>query len=347
MEDPEAYRPYIERYASYGYARLFWKLGDFDLAGDALEKGFTEGYSRWLAAPIKTRESAAFVAGMLDGSGGGVSLPPAPSPSFVAQSQKLQALGGAVDLLRSFPDEEQTAIFLQHVEEVPTDRILGLLDKDPHWFSTVQARLKERLDGWNPPLATPEEPGQFFARALRQHRLSAQFASTVLQHLGPWKPDLSGLPRFAGWALLICIPLFLFPELSSGYWRYDYNGDTYRSLLSDLLLHTMPLDFILTLAALLHHRYLSLHAPPPLARAHAGRLTPLLGLAGMSGVGLLICEILIALNPEAVRGLTRPPWLPIHLLWSFSAIGMVSAGAYQVALYYMKKSDAADRGAAS
>ncbi|HVR86877.1 MAG TPA: hypothetical protein VMU54_21315, partial [Planctomycetota bacterium] len=226
MNDLDGYRRFIDGYASLGYALLFRKLGDFNQAQTALENALVRGHSNWLLERQDPRSCPAFMTKVAETLGTAEApATAAPVTGLLATSQKLRALGDAVDQLRSFPGDDQVALVLLHVEEVPSEQILRWLGKNPAYLADLELRLKQKLLPGNSQGAASEEPVAFFLRALRQHRLSPQFPELVLQRLKKGL-DIGAFPApLLGWILVIGIPLFLGPLLTQhhGYYEYDYS----------------------------------------------------------------------------------------------------------------------------
>jgi hypothetical protein len=344
MQDLDAYRTFIEKFASYGYALFFRRFGDFERARTALENAFVEGRSAWLLHPDGTQARGVLVR-IVEQFGGEGAQEPGPKPEgILAGSRKLQALDSATELLRSIPGDEQVALFLLHVEEVAPERVLAWMEKDPAFLAGAERSLKERLAAWAPSTPIHEEPSVFFYRALRQHRLSSAFAPDVLLRLRTFSPEWSGVVRIAGWALLIGIPVLLFSTISQYGWPYDYDSD--RRLQDHLsLLLGIPIDFFIALAALLVQRALRRHAPAALKQDIHPSLLPALRIAGMAGFGFVLFEALILLDstPISHRGLLRSPWFAFHIGWALATLGLILTGLYQVACHYLRMA-AADRG---
>jgi len=344
MQDLDAYRAFIEKYASYGYALLFRRLGDFERARAALEKAFVDGRSVWLLHPGGTEARGVLVRIVEQFGNESTEGTSARPEGILAGSKKLQALDSATELLRSVPGDEQVALFLLHVEEVPAERVLSWMEKDPAFMAGAERSLKERLAGWAPPSPIHEEPSVFFFRALRQHRLSSAFSTDVTGRLRTFTPEWSGVVRIAGWALLLGIPVLLFTAISENTWYYDYDSDRRRQDHLTLL-QGLPIDFFIGLAALLVQRALRRHGPEALKQDLGPTVLPALRLAGMAGMGFILFKVLILLDSTSIplRTLMHSPWFLFHILWALATLGLILTALYQVACHYLRKA-AADRG---
>src|SRR4051812_23815881 len=119
------YEDLLGSLAPCAYARIFASSGDFSAAHDALEPALVEAYAtyerQWSGRPAAEARAALvpLVAEIAAKRVAPAESVPAPVASSFGRSPKLRALEDAVGVLRSFPPQEQAALFLLHVEDVP------------------------------------------------------------------------------------------------------------------------------------------------------------------------------------------------------------------------------------
>lgn len=356
MEETETYRLFLNEYAPLGYARLYQSKGDFYRAQQALERALVEGYKHWSSHHIPVRDRAKLMTRIVDGYGL-TGAPPSegeggPESSF-SRSPKLRAIDEAVTILKSFKPDEQAALFLLHVEEVPEERAAAWLEVDAHFMKDVQARLAEKLTAWKPPVAAEETPAEFFFRALRQYRLSSSFIPTVVSRLQVKSVSGDTASRSTGCAIAAIAPIILVIGIlyAANQRGNSFNSRSTRDMLAFLYLPmgNLALDVIVAMAALLTRRFLEEQAPASLARGPAGSYPNLLLLGAIAGFIFVVIGLAALFAPaEIFREPDTLYWYFIlHQGWLLGCTLLVLMAAYHVVTFYMKRLDAAaprDRG---
>ena len=227
------YLRFVERYASYGYALAFSQTGDFFEAQSVLERAFAQGYPLWAGRFARNRDTEDTLRKLLEkqvplGAG------PRKSPAVAtfSNSRKLLEVQQAQELLLSFPGDQQVALFLEIVEEVPRERVARLLGKPVEWFEELQVEVQKGVRQWRPDDAGAME---VFARQMRQYRLPPSFLNNIESKMDySWRRSFNGAALIRN-ALIAVGVVVIIISLSAGSYRAnraargDYDNRYYGS----------------------------------------------------------------------------------------------------------------------
>lgn len=327
MAEIEAYRTFITEYAPLGYARLYALQGDFYRAQRLLEKALVQGFATWQGFRVHVKEPAQAITRLVEQhSAGGAAEDEGGDRAFsFSQSRKLRSLDEVLALLRSFSPEEQAALVLLHVEEVPPEKVSDWLGTGAEFLGALRAKLDERLASLDLPPAADEDAMAFFLRALRQYRLSPHFTGSVVNQLQVTNLPASGCASVAAWSALVGIPLlFLAGALST---RWEANPRGVQSLFT---------PFLFALLALLLRRFLLYDAPPALSGLR--RVTSWLMLASLLGFFWVLIRGAVLLKGD-LQVEVGAFLLVIEEVWLLGTLALLLFTAYPVAVHYLRRLD--------
>lgn len=337
MNEARGYSSFVMRYAPLGYAHLYVRLRDFHAAQQALVETVEHGHGRWeqfrLSDP--SIKGAQIMARLVNGAP--TRGPVAPSSegeiSSFSRSRKLAALQDSVRLLDLFSAEEQVLLVLLYVEEIAEDRVSKWLGVEAAELAALKELTVRRVNEAKLQTSPGESGMDFFRRALRQYRLSAQFLERM--KICSMSTASNGPPFYrsiAFWALFL-LPGVLFVTVLSG--AYNHSWDRYGGgggdwAINPVSLIVLFLDTVLLMSAILMSYHINHRVPRARSNGQFVVAGVALSLLSAFGVVVLLVQFLWSFTPWTFRsdndfGLIC---IVMHNLWMIATIVVVMSGGY-------------------